>query len=178
MRRTVLAALCVAAVVQAAPARAQQAPIGEAWPSSPTAPSTQVNPRRVHDVRPGMLVLGGMLAGVGWIGAITWGAFTIDDIRLGDPTCSDLYGGSLFVPWVGPGIGLGAGQACLDGSGQDLQVWDIVVPVLTMAAQLGGLVPLVLGLLGGERIEFEGPYEEPLRVAIGPGPSLRIEGRL
>ena len=120
------------------------------WPSSSGAPGPSVGPHEVHREDVGRLVLGGVLFGLGYVGAVTWGAHVLADLPLGALSCNDTYGGLMLVPAIGPLIGMGVSTGCVQ-----LQFEEVLLPIVLSLAQLAGLAWFLAGLAGNTDVEYD-----------------------
>jgi hypothetical protein len=146
--------------------------VSEGWPSSTSRPGPP-EPRVVHAMDEGRIILGGVLFGVGWLGAIAWGANVLASLSLGSTRCSDPYGGLQLVPLAGPLIGVGVGSGCVS-----LSVGEVFLPVLTTLFQLAGAAWLVAGLAGNDTVVYDEPVLSQVGLSIdASGASLTVGGR-
>lgn len=132
--------------------------LSEGWPSSAAPPGPSVRPRRARREDVGRLIVGAVLLGIGYGGAVAWSAHYFDQIPIGDLSCNDTYAGLMLVPLVPVFAPVAAGD-CVS-----VQLEEILVPALSTAVQLVGLAWLVAGLAGGETFEYDGPE---LSVSVG-----------
>jgi len=122
------------------------------WPSSATRPGPTGPPRVSHSEDVGQIALGATLLGLGYVGAVAWSARIFADLTLGNASCNDLYAGLHLVPVVGPLAGVGAAAGCVS-----FRFEEVFVPVVSTLLQLGGLVWLLVGLVGGDTVDYDGP---------------------
>lgn len=147
----------------AAPAVEAAAPhvspdLSEGWPSSELPPGPSVRPRRVHREDVGRLVVGALLLGIGYGGAVAWSAYYFDAIPIGNLSCNDAYAGLMLVPVV-PVFATVAAADCVS-----VQLDELLIPTLSTAVQIVGLALLLAGLAGGDAVDYDGPE---LTVSVG-----------
>jgi hypothetical protein len=122
--------------------------VSAAWApaDAPAAPAeVEADAPTHHEPRRGLLIAGAVPLITGYVLSVIWGSFYLAETRLGPLGCNDTYAGWHYLPVAGALIGMLAGGQCVPDT---LHVEEALVPAISTAAQLAGLVLVLIGAAG------------------------------